>query len=99
MRQRSLCVPPQIHETEKKKILLKLMDSFPHLAAKIDGIEFFRVPFTDATDLVRHRRAYLQAGYAYIPPNDLVSIITAGFRAHLSHALAVSKSSMCGTYS
>lgn len=78
-----------IHETEKKKILLKLMDSFPHLAAKIDGIEFFRVPFTDATDLVRHRRAYLQAGYAYIPPNDLVSIITAGFRAHLSHALAL----------
>lgn len=60
-------------------------------ASKIDTVEYYKVPFTEALDLVRHRKVYLQAGYAYVPNDELVSIITAMFRSHLSLAMAVIK--------
>ena len=55
----------------------------------MDVVDYYKVPFTEALDLVRQRRVYLQGGYAYIPNDELVSIITAMFRAHLSLAMTV----------
>ena len=78
----------QIQETEKKKILLKLISS-SYLPGNIDSVEFYKVHFNDALDLIRARRVYLQAGYAYVPSDELVSIVTASFRSHLSHAITV----------
>ena len=79
----------QIQEEEKKKILLKLMNTSSH-PSRVDSVEYYKVPFTDALDLVRQRKVYLQAGFAYIPADELVSIITASFRSHLSLAMTVS---------
>ena len=78
----------QIQEEEKKKILLKLMSTSSH-PGRVDSVEYYKVPFTDALDLVRQRKVYLQAGFAYIPADELVSIITASFRSHLSLAMTV----------
>lgn len=55
----------------------------------MDALEYYKIPFTDALDLVRQRRVYLQAGYAYIPNDELVSIVAAMFRSHLSLAMTV----------
>lgn len=49
-----------------------------------------KVPFQDALDLVRTRKVYLRAGYAYIPHQDIVTIVLNDFRTRLSKALAVS---------
>ena len=70
------------------------MDSFPHLSSKMDSTEFYKIPFTEALDLVRQRRVYLQSGFAFIPSDDLVSIITANFRSHLSLNMAVIQESV-----
>ena len=79
----------QIPEEEKKRILTKLIHATPFSANKVDALEYYKVPFTEALDLVRHRRVYLQAGFAFVPSDDLVSIITAMFRSHLSLAMTV----------
>lgn len=49
-----------------------------------------QVPFTEALDLVRNRKVFLQSGYAYVPQEDLVSILISVYRTQLSQALAVS---------
>lgn len=79
----------QIPEEEKKKILLKLIHAAAFHSNKVDSSEYYKIPFTDALDLVRQRKVYLQAGFAYIPADELVSIVTAMFRAHLSLTMTV----------
>jgi DNA primase large subunit len=49
--------------------------------------KYYKVPFEEAYELVGRRRVYVQDGFAYVPQNDLVSIIVAKFRAHLSREL------------
>jgi DNA primase large subunit len=39
---------------------------------------------------VRNRKAYLKAGYVYIPQQDIVITVLNDFRTQLSKALAVS---------
>ena len=51
--------------------------------------DFYRVPFTDVLDLVRSRRVFLQAGFAYIPGSDFVTVLSSVFRATLGQALMV----------
>ncbi|KAK7100935.1 DNA primase large subunit-like [Littorina saxatilis] len=53
------------------------------------GIQHYKVHFTEALDLVRGRRVYLHRGFAYVPQDDLVSILLTVYRIHLSHSLAV----------
>lgn len=50
-----------------------------------------QVPFQDALDLVRTRKVFLKGGYAYIPHQDIVTIVLNDFRTRLSKALAVSR--------
>ena len=49
---------------------------------------FYRVPFEEAFELVKERRVYLQAGWAYISRANLVHIVLSQYRAALSHHLA-----------
>ncbi|KAG7394429.1 DNA primase large subunit [Phytophthora boehmeriae] len=49
---------------------------------------YFKVPFTEALDLVSTRRVYLEAGTAYVPFDHVVSILFAAFRANLSKQLS-----------
>ncbi|XP_074640778.1 DNA primase large subunit-like [Tubulanus polymorphus] len=75
-------------ERERLKPLL-VSSSYDITPAKIQGIDYFKVPFTEAHDLVRSRKIYLEKGYAYVPHSDLVSLIAGVFRTNLSHALSV----------
>ena len=50
--------------------------------------EHYKVGFEQVLDLVRQRRVYLEAGFAYVPASDLVSIVANQFRMHLSKQLS-----------
>jgi DNA primase large subunit len=50
---------------------------------------FYKVPFTQALDLVASRQVYVRAGYAYVAQSKVVSILVAKFRTDLSRSLAV----------
>lgn len=54
---------------------------------QVHKMTFFKVPFTQALQLVGRRAVYLEKGYAYVPLQSLVSIIVSRFRLHLSRAL------------
>jgi DNA primase large subunit len=54
-----------------------------------DRTNFYRVPFQDAVELVRSRRAFLEDGYVYVAESDMNTIIIQLFKARLNHALAV----------
>lgn len=51
--------------------------------------EYYKVRFEEVVDLIRQRRVYLRAGYAYVPQTDLVSIIATRVRAFLSKQLSM----------
>lgn len=79
-----------IDQVEKQDLLQNLKDCMAAKdAEQIDSIDFYKVPFTDVLDLVRGRRVYLKSGFAYVPRNELVSIILGIFRSQLSLALTV----------
>eukprot|EP00029_Vermamoeba_vermiformis_P011416 TRINITY_DN6270_c0_g1_i1.p1 TRINITY_DN6270_c0_g1~~TRINITY_DN6270_c0_g1_i1.p1 ORF type:complete len:486 (+),score=96.10 TRINITY_DN6270_c0_g1_i1:8-1465(+) len=48
---------------------------------------FYVVPFEQATDLVAHRKVLLRGGKAYVHKNDIIAIVLAKFRMHISEAL------------
>jgi DNA primase large subunit len=50
--------------------------------------DFYKVPYTQALSLVSKREVFLQAGFAYVPLNRLVSTIVARFRTSLARALS-----------
>lgn len=57
--------------------------------ADVSQTIYFRVPFEDAIDLLRDRKVYLSAGFAYVSRKDLSAIITTKFRARLSQHLSM----------
>ncbi|XP_034538416.1 DNA primase large subunit [Notolabrus celidotus] len=80
---------------EKKTLVDKLVNS----SYAVSGItvvdqDFYKVPFQDALDLVRTRKVYLKGGYAYIPHQDIVTIVLNDFRTRLSKALALTARSL-----
>jgi DNA primase large subunit len=48
-----------------------------------------KVPFEEALDLVKNRAALVKGGFVFVSDEQLSSIISARFRAHLSESLAV----------
>lgn len=83
--------------TTEEKMILK--DKLVNSSYNISGItveeqEIYKVPFQEALDLVRSRRVYLKAGYAYIPHQDIITIVLNDFRTRLSKALALTARSL-----
>ncbi|VDM66688.1 unnamed protein product [Strongylus vulgaris] len=50
--------------------------------------EFYKVDFTQALELVRRRRVLVRHGYAYVPFDDLIVIVSAMLRANMTAAMA-----------
>jgi len=73
---------------EERNYVVKELDGTDHIT-DTSNLEYYKVPFTECLDLVRGRKVYLKRGYAYVPRDDLVSILLSVFRASLSHALAI----------
>ncbi|KAM9364253.1 LOW QUALITY PROTEIN: DNA primase large subunit [Pholidichthys leucotaenia] len=82
----------------------ELKDKLIHSSYAVSGItvenqDFYKVPFQDALDLVRTRKVYLKAGFAYIPHQDIVTIVLNDFRTRLSKALALTARSLPAVHS
>ncbi|KAL3680139.1 hypothetical protein R1sor_023095 [Riccia sorocarpa] len=50
---------------------------------------FYKVPFEEVPELVSARRVYLQRGFAFVPRDQLASIVVGQFRTRLTKALAL----------
>jgi hypothetical protein len=64
------------------------LDSFVMARLESKQSLLFKVPFEQALDLIAMRKVHIQAGFAYVWLQDVVSIVTATFRARLSQNLA-----------
>ncbi|KAK3590768.1 hypothetical protein CHS0354_017284 [Potamilus streckersoni] len=78
-----------ISDTEKNSVQEQLAQAGKVDAGRVNTLEYFKVPFTEALDLVRARRVYLHQGSAYVPYEEMVSILLSVYRTKLSQALAV----------
>ena len=67
-------------QTSVRGPLLSTMMEFERTA-------FYKVPFTEALELVARRHVHLEDGLAYVPAPKLVVIIAGHFRAQLSASL------------
>ncbi|XP_072264568.1 DNA primase large subunit [Pyxicephalus adspersus] len=84
-----------ISEDEKKQHHDDLLNSTYGLSStKLEELDFYKVRFQDALDLVRPRKVFLLQGFAYIPHTDIVTLILNEFRTRLSKALALSARSL-----
>ncbi|XP_039857803.1 DNA primase large subunit [Simochromis diagramma] len=89
-----------ISSEEKTALKDQLINSsFGVSGIKVKEHEFYKVPFQDALDLVRLRKVYLKQGYAYIPHQDIVTIVLNDFRTRLSKALALTARSLPAVHS
>lgn len=80
-----------IDAQEKEKLREDLMASagYGMSTTKFDVEKFYKVPWTEAVDLVRVRRVLIKGGMAYIPSSELLSLVVGVFRAKLSHNLVL----------
>lgn len=76
-----------ITSEEKNSIINSLRESTAQ--AHVDNLKFYKVKFYEVLDLVKNRKVYLNAGYAYIPHTDFISVLSAQYRKHLKQSLAI----------
>ena len=55
--------------------------------AEVKNTTYFKIHFSEASDLIAKRQCYVSKGYAYVPLPKIVSIVTARFRMNLSKSL------------
>nr|XP_056712660.1 DNA primase large subunit [Euleptes europaea] len=84
-----------IDAADKASIEDKLVNSTPGFSIKkVQEMAFYKVSFCDAVDLVRVRRVYFHDGYAYVPHQDIDTIVLNNYRTNLSKALALTARSL-----
>lgn len=80
-----------ISNEKKSELANHLVDStmknYSH--AKVESTDFYRVRFVEALDLIKNRKVYVEKGYAYIPNEDFISVLSSRFRSEISQALNV----------
>lgn len=75
-------------ETKEKQILLKQNKiNYNNPKAMVSNV-FYKIPFEEALELVRTRRAFLQDGYCFCSSVEMITIISSKFRLELSRSLA-----------
>ena len=75
-----------ISQEERDRKLPKL-SAASHYSSHQDN--FYKVHWLEAIDLVRARRVYVEAGNAYIPSSELLSLVVGVFRSSLSRDLVL----------
>ncbi|XP_006638928.2 DNA primase large subunit isoform X1 [Lepisosteus oculatus] len=85
----------KLSDEDKRRLGSKLINSNSAISStKIEELEIYKVPFQDALDLVRARKVFLQEGFAFIPHQEIVTIVLNDFRTRLSKALALTARSL-----
>ena len=51
------------------------------------NMEYYQVPFTEVLSLVSRRQVYVEAGFAYVPRDQLITLLQGRFRSSLSKEL------------
>lgn len=78
-----------ITEDEKSDVKEGLYDSTAmHGVNKVEVEEFYKVHFTAVPDLIRTRRCYVKAGYAYVSTTDFISIVAGLHESCIENGLA-----------
>eukprot|EP00062_Callorhinchus_milii_P009409 gi/632953210/ref/XP_007892280.1/ PREDICTED: DNA primase large subunit [Callorhinchus milii] len=79
---------------EKEAVHKNVIDGSRLSTIKMEFLLIYKIHFTDAIDLIRNRKVYLNRGYAYVPHPEIVIIVLNEFRQILSKALALTKRSL-----
>ncbi|KHJ88969.1 Eukaryotic-type DNA primase, large subunit, partial [Oesophagostomum dentatum] len=77
-----------VDKTEKEKLLTELAAACGTSIEQAMETDFYKVDFTSALELVRRRRVLVRYGYAYVPFEDLIVIVSAMLRANMTAAMA-----------
>ncbi|VDN18887.1 unnamed protein product [Gongylonema pulchrum] len=77
-----------VTDAEKASLFENLAEACSIAHEKVDTTDFWKVPFTEALDLVRRRRVLLEYGYAFASDDDLQVILCTRFRLNLAAAMA-----------
>ncbi|XP_060082049.1 DNA primase large subunit-like [Ylistrum balloti] len=88
LRENNLNYSP-ISDEEKRDITPELIAAAGRNTSQAHTQEYFKVPFVEVLDLISKRKVFLKEGFAYVPREDMISILLTHYRAHLSHSLAV----------
>lgn len=72
-----------------KEKLAQVMRSCNQSVSLIGETAFYKVPFEEVLDLVAIRKVYVHQGYAFVPRDQLVTIVANHFRSMLSQALVL----------
>jgi DNA primase large subunit len=76
-------------EQEVRAGIHKVLDGlYGSRKEQLDLSTIYQIPFEEALDMLKNRRCFIRAGFAYVIRSDLVSIVMAKFRMHLSKQLA-----------
>ncbi len=85
----------EVDEVEKKAILKDLTDAVnshkfgKEVVHEVGSLEFYKVHFTEALDLVRGRKVFIKNGFCYVPIGDLQHLLTYMFKSLLTHNVAM----------
>ncbi|KHJ79721.1 Eukaryotic-type DNA primase, large subunit, partial [Oesophagostomum dentatum] len=77
-----------VDKAEKEKLLTDLAAACGTSIEQAMETDFYKVDFTSALELVRRRRVLVRYGYAYVPFEDLIVIVSAMLRANMTAAMA-----------
>ncbi|KAG0568931.1 hypothetical protein M758_6G049500 [Ceratodon purpureus] len=72
-----------------KEKLAQVMRASGQGAGLVGETAFYKVPFEEVLDLVATRKVYIHQGHAYVPREQLVTIVANHFRSMLSQALVL----------
>ncbi|KAG5444745.1 DNA primase large subunit [Clonorchis sinensis] len=77
-----------LSDRERARIQQQLVAGTAATGVDFSTTAFYKVYFSEVPELVRSRRIYIRAGFAYVPDSDLVSLVVSHFRTALSCSLA-----------
>ena len=86
-----------ISQAEKKRLEKTLINVYiagvrggtisSKIAENFAKMKYYRVPFTEVLTLVSRRLVYIEKGFAYVPRDQLITLLQGRFRASLSKEL------------
>jgi len=83
----------QITEEEKSNFEVQLRRVFASTRVKGDAAFdlklYFRVPFEEATMMIKRRQVFVHGGYAFVPRDRVLELVVTRFRMRLSKSLAL----------
>jgi DNA primase large subunit len=78
---------PEEEFKELQSVLLGLV--YRQSGSQGSSPTFFKVPFTEALDLVRGRKVFVRGGMCYVPDTEMLSLVSWIFKSMLTQNLVL----------